>query len=370
VAATGPGTDGAPEAATGDDGDDEDPFVRIRGLEKHFPITEGLLKREVARVRAVDGVDLDVRRGEAVGLVGESGCGKTTLGKSLLRLIDPTGGRIEIGGDDVTDLPRGGLQRLRRRVQMVYQDPDSSLNPRRTVEQTLAEPLKIHDLSVDVDERVDRTLERMELDPSTYRSRFPHELSGGQRQRVGLARALILEPEFLVLDEPTSALDVSVQARILDLLNELRAEMGLTFLFISHDLSVVNYLCDRTAVMYLGRIVERGATADVFDAPKHPYTRALFSALHPVDPDETRDRVSLTGEPPSPIDPPSGCRFHPRCHRQSDVGERCLADDPALTERPAADARTVACHLYDPGEAAGDRSPAARTETDGGTESD
>lgn len=328
-----------------------EPLLQIRGLKKHFPIREGLLKRQVNSVKAVDGVDLDVHRGEAVGLVGESGCGKTTLGKTLLRLIEPTEGEIRFDGEDVAGAEDARLQQLRKQVQMVYQDPDSSLNPRRTVRKTLIEPLRIHDEMENAEERVNEMLRRMDLDPDTYRSRFPHELSGGQRQRVGLGRALMLEPEFLVLDEPTSALDVSVQARILKLFQELQEEMGLTLLFISHDLSVVNYLCDRTAVMYLGEIVEQGPTEDVFQAPQHPYTEALFSALHPVDPDEERERVELTGEPPSPIDPPSGCSFNPRCHRQEEVGSKCLNDVPELLHRDyEGGTREMACHLFEPSE--------------------
>ncbi|MFB6155846.1 MAG: ABC transporter ATP-binding protein [Haloferacaceae archaeon] len=324
-----------------------DPILEIRDLKKYFPIRAGLLKRQVNSVKAVDGVDLAIEQGESVGLVGESGCGKTTLGKAILRLIEPTDGTIRFDGEDVVGADGNRLNELRQRIQMVYQDPDSSLNPRRTVRKTLVEPLKIHDQMENADERVDEMLRRMDLEPATYRSRFPHELSGGQRQRIGLARALMLEPDFLVLDEPTSALDVSVQARILKLLQELQDEMGLTFLFISHDLSVVNYLCDRTAVMYLGEIVERGPTEDVFSDPQHPYTNALFSSLHPVDPDEERARVELEGEPPSPINPPSGCSFNPRCHRQEEVGSQCVNEKPVLTERPDAGGREVACHLYD-----------------------
>jgi len=327
----------------------KEPLVQIQELKKHFPIRKGLLKRQVNSVKAVDGVNLDIGRGEAVGLVGESGCGKTTLGKSVLRLIEPTSGTVEFSGEDVLAADQARLNDLRQDIQMVYQDPDASLNPRRTVKKTLVEPLKIHGQTENAEEKIDRMLDRMDLDPATYRLRFPHELSGGQRQRVGIARALMLEPDFLVLDEPTSALDVSVQARILRLLQRLQDEMGLTFLFISHDLSVVNYLCDRTAVMYLGKVVERGPTHEVFESPYHPYTQALFSSLHPVAPNEERTRVPLRGEPPSPINPPTGCAFHPRCHRQDEVGEKCIREDPELVRRADTDNCEVACHLYDPG---------------------
>ena len=336
------------------------PLLSIRDLEKHFPIREGVFRRQVGSVKAVDGVSLEIDRGASVGLVGESGCGKTTLGKLLIGLLEPTGGTIEFDGEPLTGRDRSTMKAFRRRVQMVYQDPDSSLNPRRTVGKTLREPLRIHGMTEDVDDRIDRMLERVDLDPDQHRPRFPHELSGGQRQRVGIARALILEPEFLVLDEPTSALDVSVQARILELLADLRDEMDLTFLFISHDLSVVNHLCERVAVMYLGEIVEQGRTAPLFEAPKHPYTEALFSSLHPLDPTVDQERVTLTGETPSASDPPTGCRFHPRCHRRDEVGSACEERPPRLVERSGTDGRDVACHLYEPEVPAAEDPPRAQ----------
>jgi oligopeptide/dipeptide ABC transporter ATP-binding protein len=326
---------------------DSDVLVSARGLEVHFPIRSGgLRRRQVGAIRAVDGVDLDIRRGETLGLVGESGCGKSTLGNALLRLVEPTGGRIEFDGADVTTLGRRDLRRLRRRAGMVFQDPFASLDPRRTVAQTVAEPLEVHGLRDGRRARAARVGELLELvglDPAVA-GRYPHEFSGGQRQRVGIARALAGEPDFLVCDEAIASLDVSVQAQVLNLLRGLQKQLGLTLLFISHDLSAVRHVSDRIAVMYLGRIVEVGPASAVGSEPQMPYTQTLLSAVpvpHPAL-ERGRERIVLTGDVPSPAAVPSGCRFRTRCPY---VFEPCDDVDPAL--QPAgAEGQLAACHLH------------------------
>jgi oligopeptide transport system ATP-binding protein len=299
------------------------PLLDVKGLRMHFPVTEGLFaRRVVAEVKAVDGVDFTVRRGETLGLVGESGCGKTTTGRCILRLERPTAGAIIYDGVDLAgtgrnELGRKDLLALRRRIQVIFQDPFSSLNPRMTVGAIIDEPMKVHRIEPDATRRRDRMRELLSvcgLDPN-FADRYPHEMSGGQRQRVGIARALALNPEFIVCDEPVSALDVSIQAQVVNLLEDLREQFGLTYLFIAHDLSVVRHLCQRVAVMYLGRIVEMADSDTLFGAPLHPYTQALLAAVPVPDPSIERGRVfrPVQGEVPSPINPPSGCVFHPRC---------------------------------------------------------
>ncbi|MDP4509832.1 ABC transporter ATP-binding protein [Nonomuraea turcica] len=305
-------------------------ILRIDNLVKHY-----------GPVRAVDGLSLEIGQGEVLGLVGESGSGKSTVGKCVLRLTQPTSGRIELDGRDVTHLSRRAMRPLRRDVHMVFQDPYSSLNPRFTIERIVGEPLLRHHAADrrETSRRVSAMLEKVGL-RAEMRARFPHELSGGQRQRVGLARALILEPKLVVADEPVSALDVSVQASVLNLITDLQRDMGFSCLFITHDLSVVEFLADRVAVMYLGKIVESGPTAEIFAEPRHPYTQALLSAAPVPDPVRQRERrrIVLSGDVPSPVDPPSGCRFHTRCPLAYDV---CRTDEPLLsgTGHPAA------CHL-------------------------
>lgn len=289
-------------------------LVEIRDLVKEFPVRGGLLQRQIGAVKAVDGVDLDILRGETLGLVGESGCGKTTLGRMLVRLLEPTGGTIRFAGEDITHLSGSELKPFRKRVQIIFQDPYGSLDPRTQVGDAIAEGLRLHGID-DNDERHERVKRMLELVGlnAGHIGRYPHEFSGGQRQRIGIARALVLEPELVVADEPVSALDVSVQAQVLNLLKELQAELHLTLLFVAHNLGVVEHVADRVAVMYLGRIVELANRDDLYLAPLHPYTEALLSAIPVPDPDRKRERQILQGEIPSPLNPPTGCHFHPRC---------------------------------------------------------
>jgi peptide/nickel transport system ATP-binding protein len=317
-----------------------DPLVLVDDLKTHFPIRRGLLQRQVGAVRAVDGVSFTIAKGRTLGLVGESGCGKTTVGRSMLRLVEPTSGGVRFAGHDVRAIGGGQLRALRRRMQIVFQDPYGSLNPRMTVRSILEEGLVIHRMGGAAErlERMTGALERTGLARAAL-ERYPHEFSGGQRQRIAIARALVLEPEFIVLDEPISALDVSIQAQVLNLLVELREQLGLTYLFISHDLSAIEYVSDDVAVMYLGRIVERAAADRLCRQPLHPYTIALFSAVPSVDARRRRRRIILPGDVPSPSRPPAGCRFHPRCPLADSI---CRSVDPPET---AIDGQAVHCHV-------------------------
>jgi oligopeptide transport system ATP-binding protein len=312
----------------------ERPLVEVRGLTMHFPVSEGIvLTRKIGDVKAVDGIDFAINRGETLGLVGESGCGKTTTGRCILRLERPTAGEILFDGQDVNRMERRDLLALRRRMQVIFQDPYSSLNPRMKVGDIIGEPIKVHGVEPDARRRRDRVRDLLSvcgLDPK-FADRYPHEMSGGQRQRVGIARALALDPEFIVCDEAVSALDVSIQAQVVNLLEDLRERFRLTYLFIAHDLSVVRHLCQRVAVMYLGRIVEMADSDELFDNPLHPYTQALLSAVPIPDPrvEASRQFRPTRGEVPSPINPPSGCVFHPRCLK---AVEGCRLARPVLRE--------------------------------------
>ncbi|HVM45738.1 MAG TPA: dipeptide ABC transporter ATP-binding protein [Candidatus Thermoplasmatota archaeon] len=321
-------------------------LIEVRDLKKYFPIRGGLIQRTLDHVRAVDGISFAIREGTTLGLVGESGCGKTTVGRTILRLTDPTEGSIKFRGREIANASRREMRALRPKMQIVFQDPMSSLNPRMTVRQTLMEPLLINGWSREkADDHVAGLLQKVGLN-ADHQHRFPHEFSGGQRQRIGVARALALNPDFVVLDEPTSALDVSVQAQVLNLLRKLQRDMRLTYLFISHDLSVVRHLCDEVAVMYLGRIVEQGPVDKVFGDPQHPYTQALLSAVPIPDPELRAKRIILTGDVPSPINPPPACRFHPRCPRAQ--LEVCAVVDPPLEEKQPR--QLAACHFPGPQE--------------------
>lgn len=319
-------------------------LVSIRGLVKRFPVSDGFFGRSHLYVHAVDGVNLDIMRNETLGLVGESGCGKSTLGRLILRLDDPTEGHILFEGVDIATISRSKMKAFRSKAQVIFQDPYSSLNPRRTVHSIIAEPLVIHKVGTQA-ERSAKALslaEEVGLRPE-HLKRYPHEFSGGQRQRIGIARALALSPSLIVADEPVSALDVSIRSQVINLLEDLQDKYGLTYLFISHDLSVVEHIADRVAVMYLGKIVELGGNEAIFTRPLHPYTEALLSAVPAPDPEAKRDRIILEGDVPSPIQPPSGCRFHPRCRLRIGV---CSQEEPPLVE--AEPGHLCACHVRAP----------------------
>ena len=332
------------------------PILEVRDLKKYFPIKKGLFSRTVGNVKALDGVSFDVRTGEVLGLVGESGCGKTTAGRCILQLTPPTSGSVKFEGQELVGLSRGELRPLRRRMQIVFQDPYSSLNPRLTVGSTLREALTIHKLASGraAQDRVAELLTLVGLSPS-HAARYPHEFSGGQRQRIGIARALAVEPQLIVADEPVSALDVSVQAQVVNLLRDLQRRLNLTYIFVAHDLSVVKHLSDRVAVMYLGTIVELASSKALYEHPRHPYTVSLLSAIPVPDPDRRRNRIVLTGDVPSPANPPSGCRFHTRCYMAQPI---CSQDVPLLRE--IAPGHFSACHFAEQVDAAGPKTDAGR----------
>jgi oligopeptide transport system ATP-binding protein len=322
---------------------DQDALIKVNDLVMHFPILAGVLQRQVGVVRAVDGISFDIQRGETFGLVGESGCGKSTAGRTILLLYYPTSGRIFFEGTDLTTLKDRELRPIRQRMQMIFQDPYASLNPHMTIRETIGEPLQVFGLAKgkEIDEQVNSLLKTVRLNPN-YATRYPHEFSGGQRQRIGIARSLALRPDFIVCDEPISALDVSIQAQIVNLLVDLQEEFGLTYLFIAHDLSMVRHICNRVAVMYLGKLAELASRDELYDHPLHPYTQALLSAVPVPDPfvEEKRQRIILEGDVPSPANPPSGCRFRTRCPLAQEI---CAGQVPEWRE--FLPGHWVACHM-------------------------
>ncbi len=322
---------------------DQKPLLRVDKMVKHFPILAGVFQRQVGVVHAVDGISFEIRKGETFGLVGESGCGKSTAGRTILQLYRPTSGKVYFNDVDLTSIKGEELRRMRTEMQMIFQDPYASLNPRMTIREIVGEPLIVHEIAKNktIDEKVDQLLDTVRLNPG-FASRYPHEFSGGQRQRIGIARALALEPDFIVCDEPISALDVSIQAQVINLLEDLQAKLGLTYLFIAHDLSMVRHISDRVAVMYLGILAETATRDELYHHPLHPYTQALLSAVPVPDPfvEEKRKRIILEGDVPSPVNPPSGCRFRTRCP----LAEKICAEQVPEWREVASD-HWVACHM-------------------------
>ncbi len=324
--------------------EEQEKLLEIKNLKKYFPVKEGVFRKTVAHVKAVDDISFFIKRGETLGLVGESGCGKSTAGRTILRLLEATEGEIWFEGKNLLDLDKKELREMRKEMQIIFQDPYASLNPRMTVADIVGEPIDIHNLASSKKERNDRVAEILDtvgLGPE-YMKRYPHEFSGGQRQRIGVARALAVDPSLIIADEPVSALDVSIQAQVINLLQDLQTDFDLTYLFIAHDLSVVKHISDRVAVMYLGKLVELADKKELFDDPKHPYTQSLLSAIPVADPTYEKERIILEGDVPSPVDPPSGCRFHPRCPYAMDV---CSEIEPEFKDY--GDGHYAACHLLE-----------------------